>query len=159
MKPRASARLCRIRLCAAYPDHLLRQFRTRVGHKRTFSNVCAMLLMTCSADVSSATPPQMQSDFMKILIQIKARRLQRTYVSPSAVEAASVLKGGPCLQVRSRRTLKCRRSARRTQRPAQPTPNSRDTFAQNSEENLQSHPLLARCLSIVAGELENDHCP
>ena len=127
MKPRASARLCRIRLCAAYPDHLLRQFRTRVGHKRAFSNVCAMLLMTCSADLSSATPPQMQSDFMKILIQIKARRLQRTYVSQSAVGAASVLKGGPCVQVRSRRRLKCRRSARRrsgrrSRRQIAPTP-------------------------------------
>ena len=87
----------------------------------------AMLLMTCSADLSSATPPQMQSDFMKILIQIKARRLQRTYVSQSAVGAASVLKGGPCVQVRSRRRLKCRRSARRrsgrrSRRQIAPTP-------------------------------------
>ena len=49
--------------------------------------------------------------------------------------------------------------AAETQRPAQPTPNSPDTFARNSEENLQSHLLLARCLSIVAGELEHDHCP
>lgn len=127
MKPRASARLCRIRLCAAYPDHLLRQFRTRVGHKRTFSNVRAMLLMTCSADLPSATTPANAIGLHEILIQIKARRLQRTYVSPSAVEAASVLKGGPCVQVRSRRRLKCRRSARRrsgrrSRRQIAPTP-------------------------------------
>src|SRR6516225_5434898 len=141
MKPRASARLCRLRLCPAYLDHLLRQFRTRgviSGHSRS-----AMLLMTCSADLPSATTPANAIGLHEILIQIKARRLQRTYVSPSAVEAASVLKGGPCLQVRSRRRLKCRRSARRTQRPAQPAPNSRDTFAQNSEDNLRSHLLLA----------------
>ena len=127
MKPRASARLCRIRLCATYPDHLLRQFRTRVGHKRTFSNVRAMLLMTCSADLPSATTPANAIGLHEILIQIKARRLQRTYVSPSAVEAASVLKGGPCVQVRSRRRLKCRRSARRrsgrrSRRQIAPTP-------------------------------------
>ena len=127
MKPRASARLCRIRLCAAYPDHLLRQFRTRVGHKRAFSNVCAMLLMTCSADLPSATTPANAIGLHEILIQIKARRLQRTYVSQSAVGAASVLKGGPCVQVRSRRRLKCRRSARRrsgrrSRRQIAPTP-------------------------------------
>ena len=140
MKPRASARLYRIRLCAAFPDHLLRQFRTRVGQKRTFSNVCAKLLMTCSADLSSATPPQMQSDFMKILIQIKARRLQRTYVSQSAVGAASVLKGGPCVQVRSRRRLKCRRSPRRrsgrhSRRQIAPTP-SREIPKRTSESPI-----------------------
>ena len=127
MKPRASARLCRLRLCPAYLDHLLRQFGTRVGHKRAFSNVCAMLLMTCSADLPSATTPANAIGLHEILIQIKARRLQRTYVSPSAVEAASVLKGGPCVQVRSRRRLKCRRSARRrsgrrSRRQIVPTP-------------------------------------
>ena len=127
MKPRASARLCRLRLCPAYLDHLLRQFGTRVGHKRTFSKVCAMLLMTCSADLPSATTPANAIGLHEILIQIKARRLQRTYVSPSAVEAASVLKGGPCVQVRSRRRLKCRRSARRrsgrrSRRQIAPTP-------------------------------------
>jgi len=125
MKPRASARLCRLRLCPAYLDHLLRQFRTRgviSGHSRS-----AMLLMTCSADLPSATTPANAIGLHEILIQIKARRLQRTYVSPSAVEAASVLKGGPCVQVRSRRRLKCRRSARRrsgrrSRRQIAPTP-------------------------------------
>ena len=87
----------------------------------------AMLLMTCSADLPSATTPANAIGLHEILIQIKARRLQRTYVSPSAVEAASVLKGGPCVQVRSRRRLKCRRSPRRrsgrhSRRQIAPTP-------------------------------------